>query len=77
MYCAAICKLQRNTADSIEWKVNFTGSFFRMGRHQPFQALPPLHLAASGGHAAVVEQLLAVGAVVDAKDEVRGGRAGG
>ena len=32
----------------------------------------PLHHATSGGHAAVVEQLLAAGAAVDAKDEVRG-----
>ena len=29
----------------------------------------PLHLAASGGHAAVVEKLLAAGAAVDAKDK--------
>ena len=32
----------------------------------------PLHRAAYSGHAAVVEQLLAVGADVEAKDEVRG-----
>ena len=31
----------------------------------------PLHLAVTGGHAAVVEQLLAAGAAKDAKDEVR------
>ena len=36
----------------------------------------PLHRAANGGHAAVVEQLLAAGAAVDAKDEVRGGVGG-
>ena len=33
----------------------------------------PLHRAAYGGHTAVVEQLLAAGAAVDAKDKVRGG----
>jgi len=32
----------------------------------------PLHLAVTGGHAAVVEQLLAAGAAMDAKDKVRG-----
>jgi len=32
----------------------------------------PLHKAAEGGHAVVVEQLLAAGAAKDAKDEVRG-----
>ena len=32
----------------------------------------PLHWAASGGHAAVVEQLLAAGAATDAKNDVRG-----
>jgi hypothetical protein len=33
-----------------------------------------LHLAAYGGYAAVVEQLLAAGAVADTKDKVRGER---
>ena len=32
----------------------------------------PLHEAAGGGHAAVVEQLLAAGAAKDVKDPVRG-----
>ena len=32
----------------------------------------PLHDAAVRGHASVVEQLLAAGAAVDAKSEVRG-----
>ena len=32
----------------------------------------PLHRAAIGGHAAVVEQLLAAGAAVDANDHVSG-----
>ena len=32
----------------------------------------PLHLAVKGGHAAVVEQLLAAGAAKDVEDEVRG-----
>ena len=32
----------------------------------------PLYHAAEEGHAAVVEQLLAAGAAMDAKDEVRG-----
>jgi len=37
----------------------------------------PLYHAAIRGHAAVVEQLLAVGAAVDAKNEVRGVGRGG
>ena len=32
----------------------------------------PLHRAAMFGHAAVVQQLVAAGAAVDAKDQVRG-----
>ena len=41
--------------------------------HAPQEGQTPLHHAAKNGHAAVVEQLLAVGAAADAKDKVRGG----
>ena len=37
----------------------------------PQNGWTPLHDAAIGGHTAVVEQLLAAGAAVDAKDKVR------
>ena len=37
----------------------------------PQSGYTPLHLAAGGGHAAVVEQLLAAGAATDAQDKVR------
>jgi hypothetical protein len=40
--------------------------------HAPQWEKTPLHNAAHGDHSAVVEQLLAAGAAVDAKDEVRG-----
>ena len=36
----------------------------------------PLHHAAARSHAAMVEQLLAAGAAVDAKDQVKGGGGG-
>ena len=38
----------------------------------PQSGRTPLHLAAEGGRAAVIKQLLAAGAAVDAKDMVRG-----
>jgi hypothetical protein len=38
----------------------------------PQRGTTPLHRAAIEGHPAVVEQLLAAGAAVDAKDQVRG-----
>ena len=44
--------------------------------HLPQGGHTPLLLAADGGHTAVVEQLLAAGAAVDAKDEVRRGVGG-
>ena len=37
----------------------------------PQDGFTPLHEAAEGGHAAVVEQLLAAGAATDAKNAVR------
>jgi hypothetical protein len=37
----------------------------------PQNGYTPLHLAAVGGHATVVEQLLAAGAVTNAKTKVR------
>ena len=40
--------------------------------HAPQWGESPLHRAAQRGHAAVVEQLLAAGAAVEAKDQVRG-----
>ena len=39
----------------------------------PQNGYTPLYYAAIGGHSAVVEQLLAAGAAVDAKHEVREG----
>ena len=43
----------------------------------PQDGFTPLHWAAAGGHAAVVEQLLAAGAAMDAKDNVKGVGVGG
>ena len=42
----------------------------------PQHGMTPLYDAARRGHAAVVEQLLAAGAAVDAEGEVRGGGRG-
>ena len=54
-----------------------TGGCLAERCHSPQDGETPLHCFVQYGDAAVVEQLLAAGAAVDAKDEVRGGVGGG